>query len=223
MSCCCSYTQSASRCFSLFARRYRRRFEKKGFEPAQKQLLSGVEQAGFTSATVLEIGSGVGHLHQTLLESGAASAIGIDLAPDMVAEARAWAKERGLGERTEYLEGDFMALADEIAAADVTLLDKVVCCYPDADGLVHRSLQKTQRVYGLIYPRNRWFIRLGMSVLAFFLRLVRSNFRPYVHDPDQIEQWITAEGFKKHYDNQTFIWLTQVYLKGTVKLTSSLV
>ncbi len=214
MNCCCPYTQSASRFFSLFARRYRRRFEQKGFESAQKQLLDGIEQTGFKGVTVLEIGSGVGHLHQSLLERGAASATGIDLAPNMVAEARAWAEERGLGERTLYLEGDFMALADVITPANVTLLDKVVCCYPDADGLIHRSLQKTQRVYGLIYPRNRWFLRLGMSVLAFFLRLVRSDFRPYVHDPDQIERWITAEGFKKHYDNQTFIWLTQVYLKA---------
>ena len=197
----------------MFARHYRRRFKKNGFEPAQKQLLAGIEQAGFTGATILEIGSGVGYLHQTLLERGAASATGIDLAPDMVAEAQAWAEERGLGERTIYHVGDFISLANEIAPADMTLLDKVVCCYPDADGLVHTSLQNTQRVYGLIYPRNRWFIRLGIFVLAFFLRVVRSDFRPYIHDPDQIEHWITAEGFKKHYENQTFIWLTQVYLK----------
>lgn len=214
MSCCCPHARSAGRFFSLFARRYRKRFEKKGFEPSQKQLLAGVEQAGFSSATLLEIGSGVGHLHQTLLERGAASAVGIDLAPDMVAEARAWAVERGLDSRTHYLEGDFMELADRIEAAEVTLLDKVVCCYPDADGLVHRSLEKTRRVYALTYPRNRWFIRLGAAVAAFLLWLIRSDFRPYVHEPALIEAWITAQGFEKRYQNHTFVWLTQVYEKS---------
>jgi len=213
MSCCCPHARSASRFFSLFARRYRIRFEHRGFEPSQRQLLEGIEQAGFQGATLLEVGSGVGHLHQTLLERGAASAVGIDLAPDMIAEAKSWAEDRGLGQRTRYIEGDFMALADTVPVADVTVLDKVVCCYPDADGLVHRSLHKTQRVYALSYPRDRWFIRLAMVIAALLLWLLRSDFRPYVHDPVQIEQWIMAEGFAKSYENRTPIWLTQVYVR----------
>jgi len=84
--------------FSFFARRYRKRFTRKGFEPSQKQLLAGLRQAGYGGKMVLEIGSGVGHLHQTLLEQGAQSAVGIDLASSMVEEAEAWAVERGLSE-----------------------------------------------------------------------------------------------------------------------------
>ena len=100
MPCCCPHSRSASKCFSLFARCYRWRFQHRGFEPAQKQLLEGLEQAGYRNKTVLEIGSGVGHLHQTLLECGAKSAVGIDLAPAMIEQARDWARQRGLAERT---------------------------------------------------------------------------------------------------------------------------
>jgi magnesium-protoporphyrin O-methyltransferase len=213
MNCCCSHSQSAGRFFSFFARRYRRRFEKKGFEPSQKQLLAGLEQAGYSGATVLEIGSGVGHLHQTLLEKGAASAVGIDLSPKMNEEARQWAEERGLGERTRYFDDDFMILADELEVADVTILDKVVCCYPDAEGLVKQSLKKTQRVYALTYPHNRWYIRFVMSVSALLMLLIGSDFRPYVHDPILIEQWIIDNGYTKNYEASSFIWLTQVYIK----------
>jgi magnesium-protoporphyrin O-methyltransferase len=213
MSACCGHVQSAGRFFSFFAKRYRKRFSKKGFEPAQRLLLAGLDQLDLTDATVLEIGSGVGHLHQTLLERGAGSAVGVDLAPKMLAEAQAWAGERGLSERVEYIEGDFMALDTEPGNADLCLLDKVVCCYPDAHGLVAMSLSKTKRVYALIYPRDRWFMRFGSAAASFGLWLIRSEFRPYVHDPIQIEHWITDSGFAKQCEDRTVAWLIQIYVK----------
>lgn len=213
MSNCCPHSQSAGRFFSLFARRYRRRFQRKGFEPSQKQLIVGLTQSGYQDATLLEIGCGVGHLHQTLLERGAKSAVGIDLAPKMLAEARAWAAERGVLNRVRYVEDDFMSMNDDVDHAEVTVLDKVVCCYPDAEGLVRKSLAKTERVYGLTYPRDRWFTRLGTWLVAVMLRAIRSNFRSYVHSPVQIENWINAEGFKKQFEDQTLAWLTQIYLR----------
>jgi SAM-dependent methyltransferase len=214
MSCCCPHDRSASRLFSRFAGRYRKRFEKKGFEPSQRQLLAGLTQAGYAGAGILEIGSGVGHLHQTLLEQGAAWAWGIDLAPRMIAEARAWALERGLGERTHYLEGDFLYTADRMPRAEITILDKVVCCYPDVEALIRASLAKTGRVYALTYPRDRWFIRLGAGAGAFALWLMGSDFRAYVHSPQRVEEWVAAAGFAKHYEAFTSIWVTQVYVRG---------
>ena len=214
MSCCCPHSNSANRFFSFFAGRYRRRFEKKGFEPSQQQLLEGLQQAGYQDMKILEIGSGVGHLHQTLLEQGASSAVGIDLASKMICEAQKWAAERRLNDRTTYVEGDFMEIADTVIEADVTVLDKVVCCYPDAEGLVSASLEKTNRVYALTYPRNRWYIRAVMGVTAAVMKIMRSDFRSYVHDPELIENWISGSGFDKVYQNNNMVWLTQVYLKS---------
>lgn len=213
MSCCCPHSKSGGRFFSFFARHYRRRFEKKGFEPSQVQLMAGLEQAGFTNATLLEVGSGVGYLHQILLEQGAKTAIGIDLAPDMLKEARDWAAEKGLADRTEYIQGDFIELLDQVDPAEVTILDKVVCCYPHAELLVNSSTAKTSRVYALTYPRKRWFIKLAIEIMAVGLKLIGSDFRAFVHNPDDIERWITESGFKKAYQAQTFIWLTQIYTK----------
>ena len=213
MQCCCPHSNSANRFFSRFAGRYRKRFEKKGFEPSQKQLMEGLKLAGFEDAKILEIGSGVGHLHQTMLEQGAASATGVDLASKMIEEARHWAEDRALAPRTEYIEGDFMEINETLTDADVTVLDKVVCCYPDADGLVHASLRKTNRVYALTYPRDRWYVRAMMGVMALAMKIIRSDFRPYVHSPERIEQWIRETGFDKVYQNDNLIWLTQVYAK----------
>jgi len=214
MSTCCCHAESAGKFFSFFAQRARRRFEKKGLEPTQRQLIAGLEQAGIQEASLLEIGCGVGHLHQSLLEQGASEAVGVDIAPKMLTEARAWADERKLGDRVRYVEGDFMTLDDTIDSAEVCLLDKVVCCYPDARGLVHKSLAKTRRVYGLTYPRDRWFTRLGTAAIACVLWVFRSGFRTYVHDPAQIERWILSNGFAKQFEHQSTAWLTQVYVKA---------
>ena len=213
MSCCCPHSKSGGRLFSFFARSYRRRFTKKGFEPSQQQLIQGLEQAGFKNATLLEVGSGVGYMHQVLLEKGAKSAVGIDLAPDMLKEAQQWADEKGLTDRVQYIQGDFIELLDQVEAAEVTILDKVVCCYPHSELLVNSSTKRTNRVYALTYPRNRWFIKVAIEIMAFFLKLGGSDFRAFVHNPDDIERWILEAGFKKTYQAQTFIWLSQIYTK----------
>ena len=213
MSCCCPHSKSGGRIFSFFARNYRKRFTKKGFEPSQKQLIQGLEQVGFRNASLLEVGSGVGYMHQILLEQGAKTAVGIDLATDMLKEAQAWADEKGLTDQVQYIQGDFIELLDQVDKADMTILDKVVCCYPHAELLIKSSTAKTNQVYALTYPRNRWFIKVVIEIMAFILKLSGSDFRAYVHHPNNIEQWITDAGFKKVYQGKTFIWLTQVYQK----------
>ena len=210
---CCSHSQSAGKFFSFFAPRYCRRFKKKGFEPSQKHLIEGLDFAGFSGLSILEIGCGVGHLHQTLIEKGAASATGIDLSDGMLKEASAWAKARNLEIKTNYIQGDFMDLADQVKQHEVTILDKVLCCYPDAEGLIQKSILKTEKVYAVTYPRNRFFARLFTFITGLVLGLFGSDFRNYIHDPEQIEHWIKISGFKKKYENKTFIWLTQVYTR----------
>ncbi|MGD2083500.1 MAG: class I SAM-dependent methyltransferase [Chromatiales bacterium] len=213
MSCCCPHDRSAGRIFSLLARRYRRRFERRGFEPSQAHLLEGLHRAGFRHADILEIGSGVGHLHQTLLERGAGSAVGIDLAPRMIREAEDWAAERGLGGRARYLVGDFVLRAGEIEPAEVTILDKVVCCYPDADALLGASLARTRRVYALTYPRGVWPVRLAAALGAWVMRLLGSDFRPYVHEPAHVRGVIEEAGFRMRYQARTWVWLVQVFVR----------
>lgn len=173
----------------------------------------GLEQVGYREATILDIGCGVGPIHLSMLEQGASEAVGVDLAPAMLSEAKNWADDRGLGDRVDYVQGDFLTLDQHIDEADVSILDKVVCCYPDAQELVRKSLAKTKRAYGLTYPRDRWFMRLGIGFAACLFWLIRSDFRPYVHDPVQIQHWISGGGFEKRYEDQTAGWLTQVYVR----------
>ncbi|MFL6712687.1 MAG: class I SAM-dependent methyltransferase [Sulfurifustis sp.] len=214
MSCCCPHSRSGSRLFSRLARRYRRRFEKKGLEASERQLVEGIERAGLANVSLLEIGSGVGYLNQYLLKRGAATAVGVDLAPKMVEEAEALARKNGFAERTRYHVGDFVESAETFDSADVAILDKVICCYPDVERMVKTSVAKARRVYAYTIPRDRWYTRFFTALIDVMLRVIGSNFQSYVHDPKQIEAWVTAAGLTKHYENHTFIWLTRVYARG---------
>lgn len=211
MSCCC-HAGAAGRFFSFMARHYRRRYLKKGLEKSQKQMVEGLQEAGIDNATLLEIGSGVGFLHQYLLALGAGSAVGIDFSIKMLDEARKFASEQGFENRTEYIDGDFVDICEGLNDADVLILDKVVCCYPDAETLINKSLGKTRRIYALTYPRNRWLIHLGLVLgnLAFWL--IRSDFRSYLHNPKRIEAWIKAAGFEIVHQDQTAAWKTQIWV-----------
>ena len=211
MSTCCVPNRDIGRFFDWFAKRCRKRFARKGLEPSQKHLMKGLTRSGFNGATLLDIGCGIGYLHQRLLQAGASSAVGVDLSAKMLEEARAQALEQGLTERTDYREGDFVELARALAPADIVILDKVICCYPDAQALVQRSARMTGRVYAFTIPRDRWIVISALLVIRVLLVLIRCGFRSYVHDPAAVDRWLTQEGFVRAFEESTFFWLTRVY------------
>ncbi len=213
MKCCQPATGSTARFFSWFARRSGRHYRKSGLGKAQRQLVSAIQETGIEGTSLLEVGCGVGYLHQTLLKSGAGKALGVDLSEKMISEASALAAEQSLADRTNYVLGDFVTMAADLPRADITILDKVVCCYPDAKTLIERSLEKTSKVYALTYPRAHFLNRVMFEVEAFCLKIIRCEFRPFVHDPSSIESWIEAKGFHKRKQEVTWIWLTQVYAR----------
>jgi len=213
MRTCCAQNRDTGRFFGWLAKRYRRRFAHKGLEPSQKQLLKGLTSSGFSGATLLEIGCGIGYLHQRLLQAGATSAVGVDLSAKMLEEARAQARNLELAERTDYREGDFVELADELAPADIVILDKVICCYPDADALVRKSARMAGRVYAFTIPRDRWTVRFTLWLGRVLLTVIRCGFRSYLHDLTAIDRGLAHEGLVNVFDESTFAWLTRVYAR----------
>lgn len=214
MNCCRpAHNADAERFFSRSADRYRRRIEKKGLEPSSMMLAEAARSAGVDGARVLEIGCGVGGLHQWLLQHGAASAVGVDLSEEMLVAARDLAQARGLTERTEYHRGDFIDLAGQIGVADVVVLDKVLCCTPEAMRLSSLAAAHARRVYAFTVPRDRWLVRIGVVLLSAVMRLLRSSFRPYLHDLEAIETSLQAAGFERHDERRTFLWLMRAYYR----------
>jgi len=168
-------------------------------------LLDALKDRGIQGQDVLEIGCGAGSLHHQLLLDGASSAVGIELSADSLAKARARSGELGLGDRTDYLEGDFVKLADRIETADITILDKVVHCYRDPRTLIQRSCAHTGSLYAISFLRSRWILRVCLRLLGPFARLFLP-FRVRFSRPELVRTWIRDAGFERvfHSDGETF-------------------
>ena len=213
MNCCAAINTDTGRFFSRFAGLHQLRFRLFGFEQTQRQLILGIRDGGIEGATLLEIGCGPGYLHRALLRSGASRSTGVDLSAGMLAIAQAAAEAEGLAARTDYRQGDFTQISDEVPDADVVVLDKVICCYPDWGSLVDRSLRKTRRLYACTIPRDRALTRAGLKVMSWGLHGIGCCYQPFIHDAAQIDARILAGGFRRTYEARTAGWLSRVYAR----------
>jgi SAM-dependent methyltransferase len=78
--------------------------------PRRGRALAAEIVAGHESPSVLDVGCGPGRVAEAVLAAGAASYVGIDIAPRMLGLARA---RLGGHSRVELLEGDFLELDPE--------------------------------------------------------------------------------------------------------------
>ncbi|MGZ4148305.1 MAG: class I SAM-dependent methyltransferase, partial [Actinomycetota bacterium] len=116
-------------------------------------LLEALEEAGVRDRTVLDIGCGIGDVASGTVQRGAARAFGVELSPRAVAEATRLADERGVGDRVAFTIGDGAKV--DLPHADVVVLNRVFCCYPDIDALLGRSLAAAEHVYAFTAPPSR--------------------------------------------------------------------
>jgi 2-polyprenyl-3-methyl-5-hydroxy-6-metoxy-1,4-benzoquinol methylase len=188
-----------------------RSYRRSGPARTTQWLLDGLRGDGVAGLTVLDIGAGVGAVHLELLRAGAATALDVDGSPAFVAAARSEATRQGLADRVTHRVGDFVAVASEIAPADLVALDRVVCCYPDMEALVRQSVARARRRYGVVYPRDTWWIRTGGTVLNAFARIARQRVRAYVHRTADLDAIVREAGFVKRLQRSNLFWQVAVY------------
>lgn len=131
------------------AARYRRR----GLDPLERKVVALVASRDLDGASVLEIGGGVGAIALELVRAGASRATNVELSPAYEDQARALLREHGLEERVDRRIGDFVG-EPNVPAADVVVLHKVVCCYPEGAALMRAAAARTRRVLAVTFPRT---------------------------------------------------------------------
>lgn len=194
------------------ARRELSAYRRKGAGGTTARLLSSINDAGsVVGATVLDIGGGVGVIGAELLRAGAASLTDVDYSRAYLAAARSEMERRGYGDRATFVHGDFVRVADEIEPADVVTLDRVLCCYTDWVSLVDRSVERARRLYGLVYPVDRWWMRLSVGIVRGVTRLF-GQVPPFrVHPERAVDARIRAAGFEPILEARGFAWQTVLY------------
>jgi methyltransferase family protein len=189
-------------------------YRKSGAGTTTRWLIEGLEAGGVGGMTVLDIGAGVGAVHQQLLADGALAALDVDGSPAYVSAAREEAVRRGIVDRVRYEVGDFVELAPGIGESDIVALDRVICCYPDMPSLVRLSVARARRRYGIVYPRDTWWIRAGGWLLNALARLGRQRVRAYVHRTADVEAIVRPAGFTPRFRRSGVFWQVAVYERG---------
>jgi magnesium-protoporphyrin O-methyltransferase len=208
----CSQCQGIEDEFSLReARGQLRRYRRSGPSKTTRELTEVLIRMGVEGSSVLDIGGGVGAIQHALLEAGARHAHSVDASAAYAKIAREEADRRGLAAKIEVLHDDFVEMANSIPSADIVTLDKVICCYHDMHALVAASAARANRLYGLIYPRDAWWLRPIFAAGNVILRLRRSSFRIFLHAAAEVEATVTAQGLRAAFHRNRGIWQVAVF------------
>jgi magnesium-protoporphyrin O-methyltransferase len=188
-----------------------RDYRKHGLKSTDKLLTEAIVRQGVAGASVLEIGGGIGGLQIELLRTGARRAVDVDIAEAYVAAARDLAQSLGFADVTEQRVLDFAHSADAVSAADIVIMNRVICCYPFMPELVRPAAQHAERLLALVFPRDGWFMHLGERVVNFGMWLFRNDFRIFVHRNHAIVATVRECGLRPVFDQTKGLWHVMMF------------
>jgi predicted TPR repeat methyltransferase len=186
-------------------------YRRKGPDKTTRMLIQAIEKLGVDGLTLLDIGGGVGAVQHALLEAGATQATDVEASTAFLKAAREEDQWLNLSERVAFHFGNFEELAEEIPPADVVTLDRVICCYPNMQAMVDLSAERSRKLYGLVFPRDNWWVKLVLRLGNFWLRIRHSSYRAFVHQTGSVEAILEKYGFRRSYYRKTLVWQVMVY------------
>ncbi|HEX6249033.1 MAG TPA: methyltransferase domain-containing protein, partial [Nocardioidaceae bacterium] len=194
----------------IFSKRYAallaRRYRKRGLDRAARRMVGFLEREGIEGASVLEIGGGVGNLQLELLRRGAARATNLELVEEYDAAAAELASEAGLVDRVERRVVDIAAAPDAVEPADVVVLHRVVCCYPDYERLLGAAADHARRLLVFSHPPRNVLSRSLLGVQNTFLRMTGRSFRAFAHPPEAMLAVLARSGMEPSYRRRAPVW-----------------
>lgn len=189
-----------------FARSLARRYRRRGLGAVEQRIVDCCADRGLDGAIVLEIGGGVGEIQLELLRRGAAEATNLELVDAYDAQARRLADDAGLSERVHRRLLDIAATPDLVEAADIVVLHRVVCCYPDYERLLAAAADHARRLLVFSHPpRNAATIAI-LAVQNAWFRLTGRSFRTFAHPPEAMLEVLRARGLHPTYTYQGRVW-----------------
>ena len=207
MDCCDVYADEFDRDSALAgAQRYRQR----GLRGSGRVIVDVLKARGVDGYSVVDFGGGTGGVSIELLKAGAASAVNVELSTSYREAAAALAFEAGLEDRMTLEVGDATDLADGMGSADIVVMNRVVCCYPDGDRLMEVAAAAATKLLAVSFPS----IHPGSRAVTRFENWLRarrgSEFRTFVHERSTFEIPDRAD-FREVYRRNRAVWSIRVW------------
>ena len=183
-----------------------KRYRSKGLDKVSRRIVDLVKERGVKGRTVLEVGGGIGAIEIELLKAGATRATNVELTPTYEEAAGELLREAGLLDRVDRRVGDFVEVDPD--AADLVILNRVVCCYPDMPRLVAAAAEHARSTLILTFPNDRWSTRLGLALVNLGFRVFRVQFQVFLHRPDRILAAGEEHGLRTQLNHRGLVWQT---------------
>jgi hypothetical protein len=196
---CCEPEAYNSTFSDRFARRLARRYRRRGLTRSSRAIVSFLTERGITDASILEIGGGVGDIQVELLRQGASRATNLEISTSYEPEAIALLERSGLRDRVDRRFLDIAQAPDAVDAADVVVLHRVVCCYPDYDRLLMAAAGKAERLLVFSHPPQNLASRTVIWWDNTLRKLKGDSFRGFVHPPPAMLQVLSDAGLRATY------------------------
>jgi magnesium-protoporphyrin O-methyltransferase len=190
-----------------FARRVARRYRKRGLDRTRRRVVDFLSVHGIEEATVLEIGGGIGEVHLELLRRGARAVTNLEISTSYEEQAARLLEGSGLGDRVTRRFLDIASSPKDVEPADVVVLHRVVCCYPDYERLLSAAASHARQLLVFSHPPRTLVTRLSFSFDNLVRRLRRNDFRAFVHPPEAMVAVVESQGMSVEYRHRGLSWI----------------
>jgi len=168
------------------ARAQARRYRRNGLDAGARRIVELVKKEGVEGLTLLVVGGGIGAIQLELLKAGLARAVSVELTPTYEESAAELLREAGFEDRVERRVMDFANAGAEIEAADIVVMNRVICCYPDLPRLAGAAADHARRLLVMSFPKERSWTRALVWMSNFGMAITRREFRIFLHPMAQI-------------------------------------
>lgn len=215
MACsCCAFDETVEQQFTREkVAKELQRYRRKGPGRTARLLRDGLAAARLTTGTLLDVGAGVGALTFALLDEGMTRGTIVEASAVYVAAASEEATRRGRSAVLHFLHGDYVAVGSQVPGSAVVSLDRVVCCYPLFQPLLAQAGRHAEVAIAFSYPRDRWFVRLGLRLENVMRRMKGNGFRTFLHPPQEMQQMLERGGFGLVSRRHTPTWTADVFVR----------
>ena len=185
---------------------------------------------GLEGTSALDVGAGFGDVLLELFPRGLGAAFHVEASPAYSGAARDLTREAGFEDRVRFMVGDAVELAGDqpppgnapdgsggtsgLPIADIVVLDRVVCCYPDMEALLDVTAARARDLYALSAPRSLLPVRAVIWLENLGRRLGKNPFRTFVHSWPAMDRRLAAHGFERAWEGGTLVWRLAVYRRN---------
>lgn len=188
------------------ARAQARSYRRHGLDATSRRIVALLKDRGVEGLTLLEVGGGIGAIQIELLRAGLTRATSVELTPTYEQSALELLREAGFEDRVERRVMDFVDAAADIGAADIVVMNRVICCYPDLPRLAGAAADHARGLLVMSFPKERWWTRVIVGMANFGMGMTRREFRIFLHPMAEILGAAEKHGLKLSDDRTGAFW-----------------